>query len=442
MKRIILTTCFIVGLSSMSAQQQLEVYVREGLENNESIRQQNFALQKSLYALREAKSLFFPTMTAAASYTLSDGGRTIAIPVGDMLNPIYTTLNQLTGKQDFPQVDNMEVQLNPNNYYDAHLRFSLPVIDAEIYYNKQIKTHSIQLEEIKLRLFKRELVKEIKIAYFQYAQAKEAVEIYRNALSLAGENLRINRSLRQHGKTNQTTVLRSENEVTKAETILASALVTQQNSTAYFNFLLNKPLDSEIISELPLTPHDASSVPGEREELSNLNQAQMVLMLNKKLNKSFVYPKLRTFVDVGSQGFDWKINNKTAYYLFGVSLEWSFSLGGRDAHRVKQVSIEQEKLKSQTSQVEEQLNLQVLVAHNSLLDATQQYEASLKQLTTAERYYSEQMSVYREGALLYIEMLDAYNQYIQAKIETNITQYAVYIKQAELERANAGFNLQ
>lgn len=442
MKRIILMACSFICLSSLWAQNKLETYIREGLENNESIRQQKFALQKSLYALREAKSLFFPVLTAGASYNLSDGGRTISIPVGDMLNPVYSTLNQLTGRQDFPQVGNMEEQLNPNNYYDARLRFSLPIIDAEIYYNKQIKKHSVQLEEIELRLFKRELVKEIKIAYFQFAQAKGAVEIYRNALSLAEENLRMNRSLYQNEKINHTTVLRSINEVTRAETMLASSLVTQQNSAAYFNFLLNKPLDSEVICELPLIPHDASLSSGEPEELSKLNKAETVLMLDKKLNKSFVYPKLRTFVDVGSQGFDWKVNNKTAYYLFGVSLEWNFSLGGRDIHRVKQVSIEQEKLKSQTSQMEEQLNLQVLVAQNSLQDAIQQYNANLKQLATAERYYTEQMSVYREGALLYIEMLDAYNQYIQAKVEANITQYTVYIKQAELERANASFNLQ
>ena len=426
----------------MYAQSQLDTYIREGLENNESIRQQKFALQRSLYALKEAKSLFFPMLTAGVSYNLSEGGRTISIPVGDMLNPVYSTLNQLTGSDKFPQVGNMEEQLNPHNYYDARLRFSMPVADAEIYYNKEIKKHSVQLEEIELRLYKRELVKEIKIAYFQYAQSKEAVGIYQNALSLANEGLRINHSLLQNGKANHTTVFRSENEVTKAETIFASSLVTQQNSAAYFNFLLNKPLDSDIICELPLVLSDVSPVPGEQEEISKLNKAQTVLMLNKKLNKSFVYPKLRTFVDVGSQGFDWKFNNKTTYYLFGVSLEWNFSLGGRDVHKVKQVSMEQERLISQTSQVKEQLNLQVLVAQNNLLDAGQQYDASLRQLATAERYYTEQMTIYKEGSLFYIEMLDAYNQYIQAETEANIARYTVYIKQAELERANAGFNLQ
>ncbi len=445
MKQLIMLACFASCLPSLYAQSQLDTYIREGLENNESIKQQKLSLQKSLYALKEAKSLFFPTLSAGVSYNLSDGGRTIAIPVGDMLNPVYSTLNQLTGSDKFPHINNVEEQLNPDNYYDARLRFSLPIVDAEIYYNKEIKKYSVQLEEIELRLYKRELVKEIKIAYFQYAQASEAVAIYRNAVSLAKENLRINRSLHQNGRANHTVVLRSENELTKVETMLASSLVTQQNSAAYFNFLLNKPLDSQIICELPLEASgndDTSTLSGEQEELSKLYKTQSILMMNKKLSKSFVIPKLRTFVDVGSQGFDWKVNNKTAYYLFGVSLEWNFSLGGRNIHKVKQASIAQEKLKSQISHAEEQLSLRIFTARNSLLDATRQYEASLKQLTTAERYYNEQAITYREGSLLYIEMLDAYNQYVQAKVEANIARYAVYTKQAELERANASFNLQ
>lgn len=441
MKQFVILVCAIACLPSLYAQGQLDAYIHEGLENNESIRQQKFALQKSLYALKEARSLFFPTLSAGMSYNLSDGGRTISIPVGDMLNPIYNTLNQLSGSDNFPQIDNMEVQLNPNNYYDARLRFSLPIVDAEIYYNKEIKRHSVQLEEIELRLYKRELVKEIKVAYYQYAQAKAGVEIYENALKLVDENLRINRSLARNGRANHTTVLRSENEVTKAESMLTSALITMQNSAAYFNFLLNKPLDSDIICDLPL-PENTIELSGEREELTKLMKAQTVLMLNKRLNNSYLFPKLRTFVDVGSQGFDWKVNSKTAYYIFGVSLEWNFSLGGRDMHRVKQVSMEQYKLKSQISQVEEQLNLQVVVAQNSLIDMEQQYAACLKQLSTAERYYTEQMAVYKQGSLLYIELLDAYHQFVQAKTEANISCYGVCIKRAELERANAGFNLQ
>ncbi len=442
MKQFVLLVCCVACLPCLYGQGQLEVYVREGLERNEGVRQQQLSLRKSLYALKEARSLFFPMLTAGVSYSLSDGGRTIAIPVGDLLNPVYSSLNELTGSDVFPQVGNVEERLNPDNYYDARLRFSLPVVDAEIYYNKEIRKQAVQLEEIELRLYKRELVKEIKVAYFQYVQAREAVGIYEHAVSLAQENLRMNRSLQQNGKVNHTVVLRSESEVTRVEAMLASSLVTQANSAAYFNFLLNKPLESPIVCEWPSVSPDVLPVAGEPEELSKLYKAETVLMLNKKLSQSFVIPKLRTFVDVGSQGFDWRVDRKTGYYLFGVSLEWNFSLGGRNVRRVRQVSIEQERLQSQISGAREQLNLRVLVARNALLDAEQQYEASLKQVAAAERYYGEQAAVYREGSLLYIELLDAYDQYVRAKVESNVARCATYIRQAELERAHASFNLQ
>jgi hypothetical protein len=46
-------------------------------------------------------------------YFMAGGGRTVDFPVGDLLNPVYTTLNQLTGGNNFPQVTNQSILLNP-----------------------------------------------------------------------------------------------------------------------------------------------------------------------------------------------------------------------------------------------------------------------------------------------------------------------------------------
>ena len=62
--------------------------------------------------------------------------------------------------------------------------------------------------------------KEIKKAYYQYCQSSKTVEIRENAVKVAGESFRINQSLLKNGKTNNNTVLRSENEVTRAEAAL------------------------------------------------------------------------------------------------------------------------------------------------------------------------------------------------------------------------------
>ena len=156
--------CFV----PIHAQSVIDKYIREGLDNNESIKQQTFLLKKNLYALKEAQSLFFPKLIVSGSYNKADGGRTVDFPVGDLLNPIYNSLNELTGSQSFPSLENMAIQLNPDNYYDAKIRLDMPVFNAELLYNRKIKRTTADMQETEILLYKRELVKEIKKAYYQY----------------------------------------------------------------------------------------------------------------------------------------------------------------------------------------------------------------------------------------------------------------------------------
>ena len=77
------------------AQQVLDTYIKEGLANNLVLQDKNASLEQSLLALKDAKSFFIPSVDFGASYTLAEGGRTIAFPVGDLLNPVYSTLNKV-----------------------------------------------------------------------------------------------------------------------------------------------------------------------------------------------------------------------------------------------------------------------------------------------------------------------------------------------------------
>ena len=94
MKKAITFTILCFGFIGFS-QSKLDNYIQTGLKSNEVIKQHNFDINKSMYALQEARSLFYPTVSLNANYTKADGGRTIDIPIGDMLNPVYSTLNQI-----------------------------------------------------------------------------------------------------------------------------------------------------------------------------------------------------------------------------------------------------------------------------------------------------------------------------------------------------------
>ncbi|RZM02588.1 MAG: TolC family protein, partial [Pedobacter sp.] len=313
---------FLVALFSMAAceveaQSKLDVYIHEGLTSNQSIKQQHFVLEKSVHALKEAESLFRPQVSFSTTYTKADGGRTIDFPTGDLLNGAYATLNQLTGSNSFPQLQNQSILLNPDNFYDARFRTTLPILNAELTYNKRIKQQQVDLQRTEVLLYKRELVKEIKTAYYNHLKAINAIKIYESSLRLVEEGLRINTRLFDNNKVNRTVVIRSQNEVSKLNASLIAAQKNAESARYYFNFLLNRTLTdsipSDAITTLPLQDQMLGNTVTGREELAKLGLAKAINSNLNGLAKAYFMPKVGTSLDLGSQAFNWQFNTKSRY---------------------------------------------------------------------------------------------------------------------------------
>jgi outer membrane protein TolC len=429
----------------VGAQTQLDHYIAEGLKANDGIRAQEFSLQKSLFALEEARSLFLPQVTLQGNYFLAGGGRTVDFPVGDLLNPVYSSLNAVTQSQQFPQLENERILLNPNNFYDVKLHTTYPIINAEIRYNQRIRQQQVTLQEIAIDLYSRELVKDIKTAYFRYLQANEAIRIYQSALKLVQENLRINQALFNNDKVNRTAVLRSENEVTKYQAQVTAAQENALSAQAYFNFLLNRTTDTAIESDPayilpPVAALDDNDV-SDREELKQISTALQINDQLVGLAQQGQAPKLNTFLDLGSQGFNFNVDRNTPYYFFGLAFEWNLFTGGRDKAKVKQAQMDGRVLAAQNDQLTDQLRLQLTTSIYAYRAAQAQYRAAVAQQVSAEKFSNDLLKLYKEGSVLYIEVLDAQNQWITAQLQTNIALYDTWLKATDIERANASFQL-
>jgi len=444
MKKIVILLLIFGGLVMGHAQNRLDHYILLGLENNEVIRQYNFDINKSMFALKEARSLFYPTISLNANYTRADGGRTIDIPIGDLLNPVYSTLNQLTNSTGFPVLQNQAVLINPYVFYDARIHTTMPLLNFEIIYNKRIKAQQTTLQKIELEIYQRELVKDIKIAYYKYLQSLEGISIYQDALLLVRENQRVNKSLFKNDKINRTAVLRGENEVIRMEAELETAMQVSNNARAYFNFLLNQKLDTEIEVDpgnvnLPNVLIEDNTL--HREELLKLDELKDLNENVGKLTQSHWYPKLSGFADFGFQDFDFDIDKDSRYYFAGIGLEWNIFSGNKNKYRLYQVKEDQKKISSQTDNVRQHLLLQFQVAQNNLRSSLEQFGAHKDQEASAKKYQDDITRLYKEGQAIYIELLDAQNQWITTRLNTNIALYDSWIAFAELERANATFNL-
>jgi len=427
------------------SQAVLERYLLEGLRNNQSIQQQSFVLEKAALALQEAQSLFNPTIAFQMDYFLAAGGRTVDFPVGNLLNPVYQSLNELTNSNRFPTLENQSILLNPNNFYDAKIRTSFPLLHLDIALLKRIKSDQVSLQLLQMEWYKRELIKNIKSAYFQYLQAVQSIKIYENALQLAAENKRINEVLLANNKVNPTVVLRAQNEWTKFEALRGNAVLISQNAKTYFNFLLNKNLEDSIMVDstffqLPSINPPSLSV-AQREEFQQLKTALRINEHQINLAKVSSLPKISAFLDLGSQSFNWQWNNNSRYYFLGTSLQWTLFNGGRNKLKIKEARVDRQILLSQTDELETQIELQTIQAWNQYQTAVLLFRAELSSHQTAQKYFSDLLKLYKEGRALYIELLDAQTQFIQSELQLNIQRFEAFRKAAEYERVSASFPL-
>ena len=179
-----------------------------------------------------------------------------------------------------------------------------------------------------------------------------------------------------------------------------------------------------------------------REELGKLREALAINQNVTALAKSYKRPKLNSFVDLGSQAFDFKVNNKSFYYLAGISLEWNIFSGNKNKHKIRQAEADGQVLQSQTNYVEQQLKLQLTTSNNSFKVAIAEYNAAQSQVASSLKYYNDMFRLYKEGQALFIELLDAQNQLVTAKLQLNISLFDTWIKATEIERANASFIIQ
>ena len=447
MKKILL----YIGLSLLQSfgygQQILQQYLDEALAGNMILKEKKVSLEKSLLALKEAQSLFLPTTRFEAQYSLAKGGRSIDIPVGDLVNPVYKTLNQLTGTNNFSPISNESEQLNPDNFYDLRIKTTIPLINPDLKINRSIQQQQIFLQENEVDTYKRQLIKEVKTAYFNYLAANKAIAIYQNALEVVNQNLRVNQSLLKNGKGLPAYVSRAESEVRQVENQLQTANNEKRNAAAYFNFLLNKSFTDQIIirevdfnemlaNVLAATADDISK----REELKGLFIAKTINQQVLKMSQSFRAPRLNAFLDLAAQGFDFNVNRQSFFYLGGLQLQVPIFTGKRNLYKIDQTKLDKKALQFNTDQVKEQLELAAFVSRNNIATAHSSYLSAFQQEEAAAKYFNLIDRGYKEGVNSFIEFLDARTQLTNAQLQVNISTYKVLIALSDYERQTASYS--
>lgn len=471
-QQLILLAAFVAAVPGFAVQAQdavLDDYVAEGISNNLALQQRSIDLRKSLESMVEARGMFFPEVSLQARYSRAGGGRQIAFPVGDLLNPVYGTLNDLLVSQgqppSFPQLDNIEIAFLREREQETKVRIIQPVFQPAVLHNYRLQQHLATSQEAAVAAYRQVLVRDIKIAYYTYLKADRALKVFDDARNLVDENLRVSQRLFDHDKVTEDTVFRARAEMLSVSQMQQEALKDRALAQSYFNFLLNRPFDEEIeaIPEhvmlaavnarpgqlIPVVLAEPSDEPADamtshalhqRAELKQLAAAYQASKSALALSKSTLLPGVSLAVDLGLQGTTYGLGNDNSFYMASLVLDWKLFRGGQSRSRLNQAKLETQKLGVQQDELHRQIALQVQEASDNYEVAYASLRTAQERLHASREGYRMVSRKYDEGMSNQVAFLDARATLTEAELNLNITYYDVLIRQAELAYA-AGLNL-
>lgn len=441
------------SFSKTYAQQSaiLEQYIQTGLSNNLALQQQGFEVQKAQEAVRQSKALLYPSFQFDANYTRAAGGRRIEFPVGDLVNPIYANLNQLNelvqpGAPDYPtNVPNVKEQFLPDDFYETKVGFAFPLYNSDLHYNKQIQADLYQSQSAQKAAYEHELRYQITDTYLQYLKALEAEKIILNSRSVLTELRRFNESLVKNNVATRDVVATADYELSKTDNELIKIRRAQDNLRAYFNTLLNRDLQSEVVADSTLLRSPAGAYElnnliqtafASREEFNALRAGMSAAETDVKRNDANLkIPDFYVGGEAGFQGFGYNFSREQAYVLARVGLTYEIFDAGLRRSQTQEARLEAERMRTQYNETQQLIALEVTQAWNEFQAAQNSYATTQAGLKAAEETFRIVTNKYRANQALLIEFLDAENRVTTARLQQLLAWSDVLVKEAALKRA-------
>lgn len=445
-KLTILAFLLLLHIYSLSAQEILDHYIREGVNNNTGLKQASLEFESSLEQLNETRGGMLPSIDFSSRYTKAHGGRSFVVPVGDLMNPVYASLNGLMGEDRFGQIENSTLNFNRTTDIDTKITLSQPIFDKRLIMGRAIAEDQSKIKHMDVAIRKRVLVSEIKKAYFNYLKSEKLMELFLSTRKLVEENLRAGQSLYENNKATLDVVLKAKTEVGKLELQIAEAEKMRNNSRAYFNFLLNRPLESEIIveevSSTPSISPNLSSATQKREEFSQIDMGLKANDSQRKLHESITLPNLYAVVDYGFQGSEYEFNNRSDYVLASLVLSWNLFSGFQSKARVQQATINSRILESRERELAQNIQLEAIQAYYDLKEKQQNFETTSTIVKEAETTYDLVNKKYQAGLATQLELIDARTNLTNTQIQQIISKYDTWTSFATYERTIASYPIE
>lgn len=417
-------------------------FISEALANNASLAAQNQSVAARFEALREARAQRLPQLDLKARYSVADGGRAIELPVGDLLNPVYATLNQLTGTQNFPQIPNQQIDFLREKEQDTRLSLTAPLFAPALDNAIDARASLYQSETAAREALARTLVRDVKQASYTLAQARAGIVILEASERTLGENVRVAQALVDAGKATRDRRLRAEAERLAVVQRLDLARAQAQQAQRYLNFLRGQPLETPV--ELAATEGqiaEAAAAGRSRPELRQIEHAVDAADAKRRAARAGRWPTLALGADYGVEGERYEFDRDHDFSMASLVLNWSvFDFGLRRAQQA-QATAETASLRAQRDDLKQKLALAEQASREDLAVAVRAVESANARREAADESFRISSRKRDEGQLSQVEFFDAERALTDARLNQVIARQAALSRAAELEYTTAAFPL-
>jgi outer membrane protein TolC len=429
-------------------------YVEEGLRSNLALRSEALEVERAAAALAEARARYFPEASIQARYSRADGGRTISLPLGTALNPVYATLNDMLIAQgqpaQFPTIANESFRFLRETEQDTRIVVRQPLYAPAISAAVRAQRSLLDASNYQRMALARTLRRDITLAYADWLKARSSMDIVASSETLLRENLRVNESLFDNGKITEDQVLRAKAELLEVEQQKREVDNLARQAQSYFNFLLNRDLLSAI--EPSVAPTGASEQDAalealwtqaleRRPELSRIEQLQRASEAQTHSARKQKWPTLSFGLDAGTQGEEYRFGEGYNFGVASLLFTWRLFDGGGDAARVRQARAQERQLVLRQEEVAQQIRLEVQQALDRLQTARASLATAAARADAARAAFRIASRKRDEGVINQVEFIDARSTLTSAELNHNLTRYDVVARRAELEYATSSGEL-
>ncbi|MEM6722478.1 MAG: TolC family protein [Bacteroidota bacterium] len=444
---------FLVPLMLVGQERSvLDQYIQEALSSNISLKEKKLSYERSLSALREARSMFFPEVRLQARYSVARGGRAFELPIGDLMNPVYDNLNlvnQLNAVTipdypeipNYPSIQNEQINFLRPTEQETFIRLNMPVFNALIQKNHQLRKNLTEVDKISIDIYKQELIREVRTAFYNYQKALQAIDIYQNAAQLVAENLRTSESLYKNEMATIDVVYAAQAEVKRVAQQAAEAEKQEAIAKAYFNFLLNRRYDSAITPQ-PLNKLETEGIMSldqaqgmalqYRQELKQMDQVLRVRESQQNLAKADRMPQLNLQADYGVQGNGYNLDRDSDYGIASAVLSVPL-FQPKTKHKVQQAKIDQQIALQQQENLRQQIGLQVVEAYYDLQAAMKNVDLAKSEVESTHKAYRLVNTKFKNNLANNVELVDARTRKTNAQENLLIARFDYNVKLAALQ---------